>query len=320
VPDVFISYAREDRTTAQAFAQALQQRGLAVWWDHDIPPGKQFDEEIEAALDGSRCVVVLWSKYSATSKWVKTEAGEAAAQDKLLPVLITPGVRLPLEFRRVQTADLSSWQAGQTTPALEQVCTAVANVVANSPVRTVTRARPPKPAPVPAPVPTPQPAPAPGPAPAPATGRQPWMYWTAAGVVVVAVLAAVLYESDDGLQPQPPPGSGMDLRLQWRDYALNYEGRLVWDGNATLGHVEVRATDGASGRVVAQGAHMAAIVPNTPGRLIFYVQVPVPLGDSSTPGPHTHAVNLVFERGSASQWRFVGNCMALNRADSCYPA
>jgi len=62
--DIFISYASEDRERARLLADALSQNGWSVWWDRTIPPGKEFDQVIEEALDAAKCVVVLWSKTS----------------------------------------------------------------------------------------------------------------------------------------------------------------------------------------------------------------------------------------------------------------
>ena len=111
--DIFVSYASADRDRARAVAQALTDQGWSVWWDRTIPPGKQFDEVIEEALDSARCVVVLWSKASVASQWVKTEAAEAMRRKILVPVLIED-VKIPLEFRRLQAADLSTWTGGDT--------------------------------------------------------------------------------------------------------------------------------------------------------------------------------------------------------------
>lgn len=93
-------------------AEALSGRGYAVWWDRTIPPGKVFDEVIEQALTNARCVIVLWSRDSAASNWVKTEAAEASGRNLLVPVLIE-NVPVPIEFKRIQVANLSSWEGDQ---------------------------------------------------------------------------------------------------------------------------------------------------------------------------------------------------------------
>ena len=117
--DIFVSYASADRDRARAVAQALTDQGWSVWWDRTIPPGRQFDEVIEEALDSARCVAVLWSKASVASQWVKTEAAEAMRRKILVPVLIED-VKIPLEFRRLQAADLSTWTGGNTHEELQK--------------------------------------------------------------------------------------------------------------------------------------------------------------------------------------------------------
>ena len=109
--DIFISYASADRDRARVLADALATQGWSVWWDRTIPPGRQFDEVIEEELAAAGCVVVLWSKASVASSWVKTEAADARDRRILVPVLIED-VKLPLEFRRMQAADLSQWRSG----------------------------------------------------------------------------------------------------------------------------------------------------------------------------------------------------------------
>lgn len=47
-----------------------------------------FDEVIEEALGAAKCVVVLWSKSSASSDWVKGEAAEGLRRKILVPVRI----------------------------------------------------------------------------------------------------------------------------------------------------------------------------------------------------------------------------------------
>jgi hypothetical protein len=119
ISDVFISYSHEDRASANRFAKWCAAFGWTVWWDEAIAPGRKWDQAIERALADSRCVLVLWSAHSVTSDWVKNEAAEAARRGVLVPVLIEP-ISLPLEFRRVQTLDLTgAWDP--SGPALHRL-------------------------------------------------------------------------------------------------------------------------------------------------------------------------------------------------------
>lgn len=124
-PDVFISYAREDQASASRLAQWCTECGWTVFWDQAITPGRKWDQAIEHALAESLCVLVLWSKNSVNSDWVKTEAAEAARRNVLVPVSID-GVTLPLEFRRVQTLDLTKAWQGVDTVALGRLQSALA--------------------------------------------------------------------------------------------------------------------------------------------------------------------------------------------------
>ena len=118
--DVFISYAKGDRSRAAQLASVLETKGWSVWWDRDILPGRTFDDVIEEALTGARSVVVLWSAESVKSRWVRTEASAAAERDALVPALIEPAA-IPLEFRRVEAADLTNWHGESDNPELQQL-------------------------------------------------------------------------------------------------------------------------------------------------------------------------------------------------------
>jgi hypothetical protein len=118
--DVFISYARDDRDHAARLASALEARGLSVWWDREIPPGRTFDEVIEEALTSARCVFVLWSESSVRSRWVRAEASAASERGVLVPVLVE-AVEPPLEFRSIQAADLTGWDGADDHPEWERL-------------------------------------------------------------------------------------------------------------------------------------------------------------------------------------------------------
>ena len=129
--DIFISYAREDLARARLFADALQAKGWTVWWDRTIRPGQNFDEAIEKALDQSHCVVVLWSKYSIDSNWVKTEAAEASDRGILVPALIDD-VRIPFEFRRRHAARLVEWTGDASHEDFRQLCEAISGIMSTA--------------------------------------------------------------------------------------------------------------------------------------------------------------------------------------------
>ena len=113
--DVFVSYSRDDRKIAQQFAQGLEREGFGVWWDQAIHAGEAFDRAIERALVESQAVVVLWSRRSVESDWVRAEATQARATRRLVPVTIEPCKR-PVIFEPIHTADLTGWSGDVTDP------------------------------------------------------------------------------------------------------------------------------------------------------------------------------------------------------------
>lgn len=113
--DVFISYAREDRATAQALAGALSAAGLNVWWDRQIVGGQDFTDVIAERLGAAQRVLVLWSRASVGSSFVRDEAAHARDAGKLLPLRIDE-VRPPLGFGTIHTLDLLDWR-GDTDSA-----------------------------------------------------------------------------------------------------------------------------------------------------------------------------------------------------------
>jgi TolB-like protein len=113
MPDIFLSYNREDQATARRFAEAFQGEGFEVWWDTTLRAGEAYDEVTEHALNEAKAVVVLWSPRSVGSRWVRAEATQADRNRTLVPVTIEPCKR-PIMFELTQTADLSAWDGSST--------------------------------------------------------------------------------------------------------------------------------------------------------------------------------------------------------------
>jgi TolB-like protein/tetratricopeptide (TPR) repeat protein len=123
-PTVFLSYARPDQAQAAKLAQALESRGLDVWWDALIEGGAAFTESIESALDGADAVVVAWSRASVGSDWVRDEAAKGRDQRKLVPVSLD-GTEPPLGFRQYQSINLARWQGDPASAEVTSVARAI---------------------------------------------------------------------------------------------------------------------------------------------------------------------------------------------------
>jgi TolB-like protein len=115
-PDIFLSYNREDQAVARRFAEAFEREGMNVWWDVTLRSGEAYDKVTEQALRTAKAVVVLWSKQSVDSRWVRAEATLADRQHTLVPAMIEPCER-PIMFELTQTADLAHWDGSQTDRA-----------------------------------------------------------------------------------------------------------------------------------------------------------------------------------------------------------
>ncbi len=121
---VFLSYAREDRASAQALAAVLAADGHNVWWDRELEGGSDFAAEIERQLEQTRVAVVLWSAASVQSGFVRDESARARDSGKLLPARIED-VALPLGFGTLHTLDLLDWDGS----ADDEACIALRDAV-----------------------------------------------------------------------------------------------------------------------------------------------------------------------------------------------
>ena len=108
---IFMSYAHGDLQRVRPIARAFEKRGWTVFFDQRTSAGVSLDSAISEALDSADAIVVCWSKASVGSEWVRAEAYEGLRRGVLVPVLLDD-VAPPLEFRRVQSADLSRQDAG----------------------------------------------------------------------------------------------------------------------------------------------------------------------------------------------------------------
>jgi tetratricopeptide (TPR) repeat protein len=121
---VFLSYDRDDSDRTRPLAAALEKAGHSVWWDLHVRGGAQFSKVIEEALRAADAVVVLWSKYSIESAWVRDEAAAGRDSGKLVPVAID-GSEPPLGFRQFQTIDMSGGSGQRAWPNMPELLRAI---------------------------------------------------------------------------------------------------------------------------------------------------------------------------------------------------
>ncbi|WP_296680708.1 TIR domain-containing protein [Novosphingobium sp.] len=141
VPDIFISYNREDTAFAQAYADAFTDAGLEVWWDATLRSGEDYDAVTEDALRKSKAVVVLWSPRSVNSRWVRAEATIADRGQRLMPVMIEDCER-PVMFELKQTTDLAAWRGDTTDPRWTAFISDVKGRIGQSPGDAPRQSRP----------------------------------------------------------------------------------------------------------------------------------------------------------------------------------
>lgn len=125
---VFLSYDHEDSAKARQVALALEKRGHDVWWDRHIHGGAQYAKEIEQAIARADTVVVLWSKQSIESEWVRDEAMAGKARGRLVPTSIDGSVP-PIGFRQFQVIDLSATRGRKWTQGLEDIQAAINSLI-----------------------------------------------------------------------------------------------------------------------------------------------------------------------------------------------
>jgi hypothetical protein len=259
---VFLSYSTTDRPLAETLLRRLESKGVSIWIaPRDIPPGSDYSEAIENALDSSSAVVALISQSANASRHVKAEIEIAFSRGKPL---------FPVRFEDIQPArglslflNLGHWTdlfGSEETVSLDRLA---AELIGRS-GRTLP----------PAPVPPIRPPAAPAPAPRrPVVGTRFLVVTIALSLVVIFAVMAVALVRKSG----PAAGQGKDAatgtadaergsrtsrhrRPSWRDRG----GGGMWEHNGS--RLRLRAEGPRQFFVYVRPARR---VPATPGDIVF---------------------------------------------------
>jgi uncharacterized protein YjbI with pentapeptide repeats len=130
----FISYSNKDKDFADRLYTDLQAEGVRCWFaPHDLPPGTKVHEEIDHAIHLHERLLLILSRDSAKSEWVKTEIKKARQRELaekrrvLFPIRLISfdalkrweyvdpdtGRDLAMEIREYYIPDFSDWKKDQ---------------------------------------------------------------------------------------------------------------------------------------------------------------------------------------------------------------
>jgi hypothetical protein len=114
--DVFISYKQEEREAVQIIASTLIDLKVSVWFDTRLRAGASFDEEIAAALDAAKAVLVCWTPAAIQSEWVRGEATQGMQRERLAACILQPTNLIP-PFNLTHAENLCAWAGQDDDPA-----------------------------------------------------------------------------------------------------------------------------------------------------------------------------------------------------------
>ena len=110
---IFISHSSTDNSFVRSLAEKIKNSGYSVWLDErDMIVGDSLAEKISKAIEDARIVLVIVSKASIASKWLKYELNIATermiqGECRVIPV-VKEKVELPPEVKGLLYADCTS--------------------------------------------------------------------------------------------------------------------------------------------------------------------------------------------------------------------
>jgi len=110
--EVFICYAQEDESALEALVthlKVLKKQGyLTMWYDHEISPGTDWEQEIDTHLNTAHIILLLISQHFVASDYCYLVQMEQAVQRhqqgdaRVIPVLVRPVHYERTPFARLQ--------------------------------------------------------------------------------------------------------------------------------------------------------------------------------------------------------------------------
>lgn len=130
---VFISYASQDKSAANAVCKALEQAGVACWIaPRNVVPGESYAGAIVHAIDGAKLTVLILSEHGASSKHVLREVERASSKDHPVVTFRIDAAPMPADLEYF--LNTSQWLDASSTGverALPRLVDAVQRAIAS---------------------------------------------------------------------------------------------------------------------------------------------------------------------------------------------
>ena len=90
----FVSYSTKDSKVAHQMVEYLEEKGVKCWIaPENIAAGHDYTDCIDGAIKNSKGIILLYSKYSVMSEWVKKEIARGVSyHKKIVPYKISEAV------------------------------------------------------------------------------------------------------------------------------------------------------------------------------------------------------------------------------------
>jgi pSer/pThr/pTyr-binding forkhead associated (FHA) protein len=114
-PSVFVSYSHHDREFVDRLVGDLRRKGVSVWLDERLLAGKEWELQIQSAIEATDAFVLIMSSTSLESKYVQSEIEYAQSKGKMiLPVLYLP-CEIPHFLKKIQYVNVQeNYEKGLT--------------------------------------------------------------------------------------------------------------------------------------------------------------------------------------------------------------
>jgi len=106
---LLVTLVKDEEKLPRWLSTALCRSNIRVFFaEHAVAPGQNLTPQIRQGIAACDLFILLWSKHSSATDWVRDEIGQARAfQKTILPVLLDKEFALPSFLTDIKHIDAS---------------------------------------------------------------------------------------------------------------------------------------------------------------------------------------------------------------------